>query len=775
MNISIENLDNPYVQIVWEDSPENFTQERIKRVKTYFSKKYNTSNVNVVLKTLLQQEDEDTTVDTSFNILDKNYQLEVVKNYLTQKGLENSYNDIVEINNIVENNLVLNNPDISPFKKWYIKKIEFSNFLSYGEDQVLDYELLRGITTVESEPKNFSGKSVLSIDLPLYLFFNTTARTTKAEDVFNKFSDKNKVTVKGTINIDGDDYVILRTAERKLNKTGEWNVKTELDFFKVLPDGELQNFTGEQRRETEKFIKTSIGEQEDFLMTILTTASNLEELLEAKPTARGQVLSRFLGLDILQNKEEIAKELYTNYSKGMLSNVFNVEQLKNDNIEHEKMIGIINDSNKELDVKLNEVIEKIKVGERYREDLLKTKHSDIDKDLIIFDPEKAKEDIRKINNEKNNNQKDLLNLKVAEPSEFYHEDKHDEIKEKITSKKSEVAVISSQLREIDSLMSKYSNGIKCEHCGIELINATYTQEKVSNKNNLTEKLNLTNDEINSLFIGEQGFSNLKKEFDEYEKAKLIKEKLEISIGACEVKITSIEEKINRYNEAQTKIADNQKVEGLLIKAKIRLDELGIDKDRVNKEINNNNFQVKSYHQKIEENNKRIIKIFEEFEKEKIYKLYLDVYGKNGISKIIMKSMIPLINSELQRLLEDSAFFTLQIKINDKNEVEFWMTDNSTGIEKLMVTGSGYERTVASLALRSVLSKVSSLPKPNIIVFDEIFGKVSDDNLEMVGEFFKKIKEYFDKILVITHNPLVSNWADSIIKIRKENNISKIVN
>jgi DNA repair exonuclease SbcCD ATPase subunit len=439
------------------------------------------------------------------------------------------------------------------------------------------------------------------------------------------------------------------------------------------------------------------------------------------------------------------------------------------------MIGIINDSNKELDVKLNEVIEKIKVGERYREDLLKTKHSDIDKDLIIFDPEKAKEDIRKINNEKNNNQKDLLNLKVAEPSEFYHEDKHDEIKEKITSKKSEVAVISSQLREIDSLMSKYSNGIKCEHCGIELINATYTQEKVSNKNNLTEKLNLTNDEINSLFIGEQGFSNLKKEFDEYEKAKLIKEKLEISIGACDVKITSIEEKINRYNEAQTKIADNQKVEGLLIKAKIRLDELGIDKDRVNKEINNNNFQVKSYHQKIEENNKRIIKIFEEFEKEKIYKLYLDVYGKNGISKIIMKSMIPLINSELQRLLEDSAFFTLQIKINDKNEVEFWMTDNSTGIEKLMVTGSGYERTVASLALRSVLSKVSSLPKPNIIVFDEIFGKVSDDNLEMVGEFFKKIKEYFDKILVITHNPLVSNWADSIIKIRKENNISKIVN
>lgn len=138
-------------------------------------------------------------------------------------------------------------------------------------------------------------------------------------------------------------------------------------------------------------------------------------------------------------------------------------------------------------------------------------------------------------------------------------------------------------------------------------------------------------------------------------------------------------------------------------------------------------------------------------------------------------MIPLINSELQRLLQDSAYFTLQIKINDKNEVEFWMTDNSTSIEKLMVTGSGYERTVASLALRSVLSKICSLPKPNIIVFDEVFGKISDDNLEMVGEFFKKIKEYFDKILIITHNPLISNWADSIIRIKKEDNISYLVN
>jgi DNA repair exonuclease SbcCD ATPase subunit len=103
-----------------------------------------------------------------------------------------------------------------------------------------------------------------------------------------------------------------------------------------------------------------------------------------------------------------------------------------------------------------------------------------------------------------------------------------------------------------------------------------------------------------------------------------------------------------------------------------------------------------------------------------------------------------------------------------------MIDNSTGIEKLMVSGSGYERTIASLALRSVLSKVCTLPKPNIVVFDEVFGKISNDNLEMVSEFFQKIKEYFDKVFLISHNPMISQWSDTIVKIKKENNISKVL-
>jgi DNA repair exonuclease SbcCD ATPase subunit len=251
---------------------------------------------------------------------------------------------------------------------------------------------------------------------------------------------------------------------------------------------------------------------------------------------------------------------------------------------------------------------------------------------------------------------------------------------------------------------------------------------------------------------------LKKEFDEYEKNKLIKEKYELSVERFQLMIDSLKTKLERYSEVQDKIVENNKTDGLLIKAGIRIDELEGEKKTIETSISNNKFTIKTLTDKINSNLETIRKIAEEAERERIYKIYLEIFGKNGVTKLIMKTMMPLINSELQRLLEDSCHFRLEVKINDKNEVDFLMIDNNTQIEKPMASGSGYERTIASLALRAVLSKICSLPKPNIVVFDEVFGKISNDNLEMVSEFFTKIKEYFEKIFVITHNPLVTNWA-----------------
>ena len=773
-DLDFSKYENPTIQVVWEDLQENFTQDKIKSVKHYFQKKYNTTNVNVLTKAKNVESDTMQSIDVSVNVTDVNYQLDLLKKFLESKGYTNYTEDILGINRMVENRMKEDETETTQFKKWYIRNIEFSNFLSYGENQRMDFDKCNGVVVVESDPPNFGGKTVLSVDLLLFLFFNETTKTTKAEEIFNRFTDKDSVIVKGEVTIDGEDYIILRKIERKLSKKGEWNVKTELDFFKKMSDGSLQNFTGEQRRETEAFIKNSIGTKEDFLMTILTTATNLEELLESKPTARGQVLSRFMGLEFLKRKEEVGKEIYSEFNKSKMSNIYNSEELKGDNESLTTKIGELNDQIDSIKLELNDIDDKIVKGKEYRDDMLKKKHGDIDKEISLMNPIKTQEEIDGLEREKTTFKQKLDELKVIEPKEFYHEDDHDKIKEEYNSVFRSKIELETQIKEIEKLKSSVSDGIKCEHCGIELMNASITQQKIAELDGYIVHKDQKEGLMHVLSGKEQDFVQLKKDFDEYEKNKLIKEKYELSIESCDLKIGALKGKLDRWNDVQDKIKENTQIDSMLIKADLRLDELDHLKKQKNSNITNNEYQIKTCNEKIDNNKKLIVKIKEEEAKEKIYKIYMEAFGKNGLSKIIMKTMMPLINSELQRLMEDSCYFKLEIRINDKNEVEFLMIDNSSGIEKLMVSGSGYERTIASLALRSVLSKVCTLPKPNIVVFDEVFGKISNDNLEMVSEFFIKIKDYFEKIFVITHNPMVSQWADTIVKIRKENNISKVL-
>jgi len=158
-DIDFNKFDNPYIQVIWEDYAENFTQEKIKSVRQYFQKKYNSTNVNVITKTK-SVDFVNQNVDVSFNILDKNYQHELVKSFLGNKNISKLSEEIFNLDNVVDNKILLEDNETTPFKRWYIKNIEFSNFLSYGENQKIDFEKCNGISVVESTPSNFGGKCI---------------------------------------------------------------------------------------------------------------------------------------------------------------------------------------------------------------------------------------------------------------------------------------------------------------------------------------------------------------------------------------------------------------------------------------------------------------------------------------------------------------------------------------------------------------------------------------------------------------------------------------
>jgi DNA repair exonuclease SbcCD ATPase subunit len=769
--------NNPFIKVTWDDTPENFTPEKIRRVKAYFQDKYKTKNIQVITKSLTNTSNINLeSLEASDSILDQQYQKKLMRDFIKENQIQTKWELVDRLDNKVNSSIDKLKENKVRYNKWYIKKIEFSNFLSFGDDNVIDYTTLDGITVIESTPKNFGGKSTSSVDLLMFLFFNSTTKTKTGAEIFNKFSDKDEVSVRGEITIDGDDYVIERKLSRKKSRAGEFTVTNKLEFYKKNEDGTVENLSGEQRRETEAFISSAIGSEEDFLTTIVTTGNNLEQLIESKPTARGQILTKFMGLESLRNKEEIAKEMYNEWSRKLVSNTYNITQLEIDNETFTDSITNSENEIERLNIDLTNFEKELKKLEKRRDDTLSSRNNDVDKELINTNPILLQREINDSLSLKKASQKNADDVNVVEPSKYYNEDDHSELTKQKNKLNTDLILLQKEILAKEKLIKQFEEGSVCPTCNRALEDVDHTDEIEGIKKEIEElKKNESklNDEIEKVEKDESIYVTLKTEFDTYERNKLRKARYELEVEQKQLEIDSKQLKLDKYDDNKKKLEENQKIDAEIISIRTKIETANGNIRVTTKTIEGHNTNITLMNEKIKVNNELIVKIKSEEELLSVFKTYLTIYGKNGISKVIMKNMIPLINQELYRLLVDSCHFILELNVNDKNEVEFIMIDTETRIIKPLNAGSGYERTISSLALRSVLTKISSLPKPNIVVMDEVFGKVADENLEMVGEFFKKIKDYFEHIIVISHNSLIRNWSDNIIMIKKDSNISSI--
>lgn len=217
-----------------------------------------------------------------------------------------------------------------------------------------------------------------------------------------------------------------------------------------------------------------------------------------------------MGLDFIKLKEENGKELFSEFSKSMMSNVYNSEELKNEIETSNTSITELDKKNVELNKKIVEVQERIIKGQQYRDSLLKNKHTDIDKEISLLQPTKLELEINELKIKKNELEKQSKEVKVIEPSSYYYEDQHDKIKENYQEVLKSKIQIEMSIDNIEKLQKSVSGGIKCEHCGIELMNAAITQSKISELARFYHYKDEISELMRDLSNKEQTFTKLKK-------------------------------------------------------------------------------------------------------------------------------------------------------------------------------------------------------------------------------------------------------------------------
>ena len=770
-------------RVIWEDNPENYTQERAKRIAKYFIEKYGNPNVQVVFKPKkVTTENGEVEMTVADNVMDVNYQRKLFKEWLANNAVDVDWDRLLRLDDKVNEKLSQQRETDYRYRNWYIKELEWSNFLSYGEGNKISFKELEGITVITSEPLNMGGKTTLALDVLLFLFFNTTTKGTTASKMFNLFSDKNEVSVKGRVVIDGVDYIIERTVTRKLKRTGtEYTTRTDLSFYRILPDNTIENLEGEQRRETEEFIKKSIGSVDDFLLTIIADADNLEDIIHTKPTEKGRILSRFIGLEVIEDKENIVKEMKSSWAKNLKSDQYNIVDLQTEIDGLGVTITEKENSVIENEIEIKSLVANIKKSTEKKEDLI-SKKIEIDGEVINLRPEDIDREVDSIieKGKKKKEEYDTITetfKKMVEPN--YDEDLHKDLVKKERELNLGVEKVKSKIKETEKRIKNLEEGEFCSLCKQPLADVDHTEEIEENKKLLVD-LGIELSEVNkqlsdtSLLVEEQ--DKVKSSVSEYDRASLMVDKLELDLEKLRLDRREKLDLKKRYEDNIGNIQKNKDLDSQILGYNSKISNLELEKtnkiklgERLENEITQHKLQI-------EKNEEYIKTIKTEEEIKLIFEVYQRMVGKNGILKMIMKSVMPLINSELDRLLIDTAPFKLEVDINDKKEVEFLVTkENEKGelIKYPVNECSGFEKTVSSLALRMVMTKVSCLPKPNLIVLDEVLGKVANTNLELVGNFFQKCSEMFPNIFLITHNEIVKDWANNIITINKKNNISSL--
>ena len=769
------------IRVIWEDKPENYTKERQKRISTYFSEKYGNHNVQVIFKPKkIDVEGKEIEMTVADNVMDINYQRRLFKEWLTVNNVDVDYDRLLKLDDKVNEKLSQTREVDYRYRNWYVKNLEWSNFLSFGDNNKLSFEQLEGITTIDSVPENQGGKTTLTLDLLLFLFFNTTTKGTTAIKMFNRYrNDVDEVKVKGTVNIDGIDYIIERIVSRKMKRNGnEYTTRTDLNFHRILPDGTIENLEGEQRRETDEMIKKSIGTVDDFLLTIIADADNLEDIIKAKPTEKGRTLSRFIGLEVIEDKENICKEMKSKWSKGLKSDQYDTVTLTKEISEFESTITTEENNIKDNQTNIEVVSKSIKDSTEIKEGFIAQK-AKIDKEVINLRPEDIDREIESIT-DKGTKVKEKLDglreqFKGMEDIE-YDEDHHNELVKEERELRVEKAGYESDIKKTEKLICDLEEGEFCPTCKQPLKDVDHSEEIKQTKETLVE-LNTKVTEVESKIktveslVKEQ--DGIKKKADDYYKHSIMIDKIELELENMRLQLKEQNDLKKKYESNIENIEKNKDLDSKILGYTTKISNLEKEKSGYERNITISEGNIKTMNTNIIKHKELIETIKVEEEVKIIFDIYIRMLGKNGIVKLIMKSVMPLINSELDRLLSGVVNFKLMVNINDREEVEFLLTNPDKNVEYPIQEGSGLEKTVSSLALRVVMSKVSCLPKPNIIVFDECFGKVANVNLDYVGEFFQKCSDMFPNIFIISHNPIVKDWSRNIITVTKIDDVSSL--
>lgn len=779
------------VEIQWNVRPVDYSTEKADEIRSKMAFKYGVPKKNIYInanfiKKNSNGENEIATADIVQNIQDPRFQQELFKQYLVDNNITDYDLDaIIKIDNIM--NSLIDYSVYDKFRRYKIEWVRWSNFLSYGENNFIDFNDLNGLVLLKSEPANQGGKTNFACDLIEFLLFGgvDSGKANVLKKIFNKhLPDATEVKVEGGIEIDGEHYIIKRTLTRpqKSKRTAKSVVTQKVEYFRVVDGTEIilddiENLEEESNTKTNKIIKEAIGNKKDFNLVVLANSDNLKELVSMKDTERGKLLSRWIGLLPLEEKDIKAREKWNKeIAPSLLSGKYNKEDLK---LFVEKSKAEIEEHNKsilDIDKKLKVCEKNITSFNKEKEELLILKQS-VDPSITNLDIVTLETKQKNVTEEgiKISQQIEIVDKELSEIGNVEYEDnvyqhyieERDLLVETLAKIKADITVLRQQIISLEK--AEY-----CPTCGQKLKNVDNSkliQEYKSKEEVLYNNGVGTNQKLEEIKKVLLQLDENRKKYQQKNTLEVKKASLNVSLVNKRTEYVDLKNIISELNRNKEAIEHNNKIDTKInvLKANINTEET--IKYRLITENEAYKQEIIRLKQQISEHEIIINKLVEEETIVKSWKYYLMMVGKNGICKMVLRQTLPIINSELNYLLNDICDFNVNVDIDDKNDINFSII--ADGIKSDLSSGSGFEQTVAALALRAVLGNISTMSRPSFMLLDEVLGGVARDNYENIKKLYDRMLKDYSFIFQVTHLDDIADWHNTTVVVKKENRVSTI--
>ena len=293
-------------------------------------------------------------------------------------------------------------------------------------------------------------------------------------------------------------------------------------------------------------------------------------------------------------------------------------------------------------------------------------------------------------------------------------------------------------------------------------------EKLEELRKSKEDLEIEVHKCGNIDLLKQSYDLNQKEFSKKESeisgtvAKI--EKLKNSKLTAEATIKDCEQKLELRKKQLSAIEENQITNEKISETKKALSMIELELKTARAKVSELSAQIKVTEKNIDDAKKQIQNRRELENSYRYYQYYLEATHRDGIPHDIISVTIPQIEEEVNNILSQLVDFKIIFETDDKNvnayiaysEERFWPLELTSGMEKF----------VSSLAIRTALINISTLPRPNFLAIDEGFGSLDKGNLGSMSLLFEYLKTQFKFLMVISHIDSMRDVVDDYVEIHK---------